>query len=199
MPKTDPRIDAYIEKQADFARPILTHLRARMHAALPEVEEAIKWSHGFFSYKGKPLAGMAAFKAHATFGFWDNSVQEGAESAAMQRGKYTSVAELPDDATLDAQIREAAARIDAGKKPDWIARRNAKPKGEPDVPPELAEALANDDAAAATFNAFPPSARRDYCEWVAEAKRAETRAKRVTDAVEWMREGKRRHWKYENC
>lgn len=198
MPKTDPRIDAYIEKQADFAKPILRHIRARMHAALPEVEEAIKWSHGFFSYKGKPLAGMAAFKAHATFGFWDNSV-EGAETAAMQRGKYSSIADLPDDATLEAQIRAAAARIDAGKKPGWIARRNANPKGEAEVPPELAEALANDDAAAATFNGFPPSARRDYCDWVAEAKRPETKAKRVADAIEWMREGKRRHWKYENC
>lgn len=198
MPKTDPRIDAYIDKQADFAKPILRHIRARMHAALPEVEEAIKWSHGFFSYKGRPLAGMAAFKAHATLGFWDNSV-EGAESAAMQRGKFTSVADLPDDATLEAQIRAAAARIDAGKKPDWVVKRGANPKGEAEVPPELAEALANDDAAAATFNGFPPSARRDYCDWVAEAKRPETKAKRVADAVEWMREGKRRHWKYENC
>src|SRR5260370_39984504 len=97
----EPRIDAYIEKQPDFARPILTHIRERVHSALPEVEEAIKWSHGFFSYKGRPLAGMAAFKAHATFGFWDNGV-EGAEGAAMQRGKYTCSADLPDDAALDA-------------------------------------------------------------------------------------------------
>src|ERR1044072_3971234 len=117
----------------------------------------------------------------------------------MQRGKYASLADLPDDATLDAQIRAAAARIDAGKKPDWIAKRNATPKGEAEVPPELAEALAGDDAAAATFTAFPPSPRRDYCDWVAEAKRPETKAKRVADAVAWMREGKRRHWKYENC
>jgi uncharacterized protein YdeI (YjbR/CyaY-like superfamily) len=194
----DPRIDAYIEKQAEFARPILTHIRERMHIALPEIEEAIKWSHGFFSYKGRPLAGMAAFKAHATFGFWDNAVGESASSAAMQRGKFTCVADLPDDATLDAQIREAAARIDAGKKPGWI-KRGGPPRPEAEVPPELAEALADDDAAAAAFNGFPPGCRREYCEWIAEAKRPETKARRVAEAVGWMREGKRRNWKYENC
>lgn len=193
----DPRIDAYIARQAEFARPILTHIRARMHAALPEVEEAIKWSHGFFSYKGRPLAGMAAFKAHATFGFWDNAV-EGDAGVALRRGKFTSLADLPDDAEMEAQIRAAAARIDAGKKPDWI-KRGGPPKPEAQVPPELAEALADDEMAAATFNGFPPSCRREYCEWIAEAKRPETRAKRVAETIGWLREGKRRNWKYENC
>ena len=72
--KTDPRIDAYIDnKVADFAKPILRHLRAVMHEACPECEETLKWSQPSFIYKGKILAGFAAFKAHATFGFWSGS------------------------------------------------------------------------------------------------------------------------------
>ena len=195
---TDPRIDAYIDKQAQFARPILLWLRARVHAALPGVEETYKWSHPFFYYKGKPLANMAAFKAHASFGFWDRAASPtGKEGEAMgQHGRITSLADLPDAAEIEAQVRAAAARIDAGEKP---AREVRAPKGEVEVPPELAEALAGDDLATEHFRNFAPSCRREYCEWIAEAKRPETKAKRVVDAVGWMREGKRRNWKYENC
>jgi uncharacterized protein YdeI (YjbR/CyaY-like superfamily) len=194
---TDPRVDAYIEGRAEFARPILAWLRTRFHAALPEVEEAIKWSHPFFTLQGKPFANMAAFKAHVSFGFWNRQDnQTGKEGEAMgQFGRIESLADLPGEAEIEQMIREAAAKL-AEDKP---ARPRAAPKGEAEVPPDLAEALAADDAAAATFNGFPPSCRREYCEWVADAKRAETRAKRVADAVAWMREGKRRNWKYENC
>jgi uncharacterized protein YdeI (YjbR/CyaY-like superfamily) len=198
MPKTDPRIDAYIAGKPGFAHPILAWIRERMHAACPDLEETIKWSHPFFLYKGKPLANMAAFKAHASWGFWDRDAQRtGKEGEAMgQNGRITSLADLPDAATVEAQIRSAVALMDSDHKPERHVR---KPKPEAEVPPELTEALAGDDAAAATFNAFPPSCRREYCEWIADAKRPETRAKRVAEAVEWMREGKRRNWKYENC
>jgi uncharacterized protein YdeI (YjbR/CyaY-like superfamily) len=194
---TDPRVDAYIEGRAEFARPILAWLRTRFHTALPEVEEAIKWSHPFFTLQGKPFANMAAFKAHVSFGFWNRQDnQTGKEGEAMgQFGRIESLADLPGEAEIEQLIREAAAKL-AEDKP---ARPRAAPKGEAEVPPDLAEALAADDAAFATFNGFPPSCRREYCEWVADAKRAETRAKRVADAVAWMREGKRRNWKYENC
>jgi uncharacterized protein YdeI (YjbR/CyaY-like superfamily) len=194
----DPRIDAYIERQADFARPILTRLRARVHSVCPEVEETIKWSMPSFTYRGRPLANMAAFKAHAAFGFWDRqALATGQEGDAMgQFGRLTSIDDLPDDIVLDAKLREAATLIDSGERPRRAAR---PPKPEAEVPAALAEALAQDDIAAATFNAFPPSCRRDYCEWVAEAKRPETRDKRVAETIALLREGKKRHWKYESC
>ncbi|MDT8759842.1 YdeI/OmpD-associated family protein [Sphingomonas psychrotolerans] len=197
MPR-DTRVDTYIAGRAEFAQPILNWMRARVHAVCPDIEESIKWSMPAFSWKGKPLANMAAFKAHATFGFWDRqALATGKEGAAMgQYGRIESLDDLPDAATFEAQIRDAVARIDAGEKP----KRGVKaPKPEAEVPPELAEALAGDPAAAATFTGFPPGCRREYCEWIAEAKRPETKAKRVAEAVGWLREGKRRNWKYENC
>lgn len=195
---SDPRIDAYIASRAAFAQPILHWLRDRVHAACPEVEESIKWSMPAFSYKGRPLANMAAFKAHATFGFWHRQeLKTGKEGSAMgQYGRIESLADLPDATTLERQIREAMALTDSGARPPRAAKA---PKPEPEVPAELAEALASDNAARTTFDAFPPGCRREYCEWIAEAKRPETKAKRVAEAVAWMREGKRRNWKYENC
>lgn len=193
----DPRIDAYIESRAEFARPILQWIRARFHAACPQVEETIKWSHPFFTLDGRPLANMAAFKAHASFGFWNRQENRtGKEGEAMgQFGRIESLADLPEAARVEQMIREAAAQLAEGKP----SRPRAAPKGEAEVPPELAEALAGDAAAKATFDGFPPGCRREYCEWIAEARRPETKAKRVGDAVAWMREGKRRNWKYENC
>ena len=195
---SDPRVDAYIAGRADFAQPILHWLRERVHAACPDVEESIKWSMPAFGYKGRPLANMAAFKAHATFGFWHRQeLKTGKEGSAMgQYGRIESFDDLPDAATLERQVREAMALTETGTAP----KRAAKPaKPELPVPPELAAALAGDAAAAAVFQGFPPGARRDYCEWIGEAKRPETRAKRVSEAVEWLREGKKRNWKYESC
>ena len=194
----DPRIDEYIERQAEFARPILERIREAMHAAGPEIEEGIKWSMPAFSYKGKPLAGMAAFKAHATLGFWDRSEVRGesAQQGAMgDFGRLTSVADLPADGELAAMIRKAASLIDAGAKPV----RNKTLKAPIPMPDDLAQALAASAAARATYDGFPPSCQREYLEWVVEAKRPETRAKRIAQAVEQMAEGKRRHWKYESC
>lgn len=194
----DPRIDAYIDNQAEFARPILTWLRARVHTACPEVEESIKWGMPFFSHGGRPLANMAAFKAHASFGFWNrDQMATGKEGEAMgQFGRITTLADLPDAAAMEAQIRSVIALTESGSVP----RRAAKPpKPEAPIPPALAEGLARDPAAAAIFDAFPPSCRREYCEWIAEAKRDPTRDKRVAEAIAWIRDGKRRNWKYERC
>ncbi|HSX56840.1 MAG TPA: YdeI/OmpD-associated family protein [Sphingomonas sp.] len=195
---TDPRVDAYIERQADFARPILNWLRARLHAACPDVEEDIKWGMPAFSYRGRPLAGMAAFKAHASFGFWyRDQLSTGKEGEAMgQFGRIVALTGLPDDAAMEAQVLEAMALTDSGAIPKRAAQ---PPKPEAEVPEALAEALARDPAAAAVFDAFPPGARREYCEWIAEAKREATRDKRLADAIVWIREGKKRHWKYESC
>ena len=199
MPSTDARIDAYIDSKPAFAAPILRHLRAAVHRACPDVEETLRWSMPSFNYKGQILCQMAAFKEHAIFGFWRGTeVTDAAERpAAMgQFGRITSVEDLPANAELEELIRKAAALIDSGTK---SPRAVKQPKATIEMPADLAEALAASLDAKATFEGFPPSGRRDYLEWVVEAKRPETRAKRIAQAVEWMAEGKRRHWKYEKC
>lgn len=195
----DPRIDAYIAKSAPFAQPILDHVRAVVHRASPDIDEAIKWSMPFFDYHGAPLANMAAFKAHAAFGFWrrDGAGPEKESEGAMgQFGKLTSIADLPDDKTLIAMIHQAMALIDAGAK---TMRAPKQPKPELAMPDDLRAALDAVPAAAGYFDAFPPGAQREYIEWVVEAKQPATRVKRIGQAVEWCAENKRRHWKYQNC
>ncbi len=197
MPQ-DPRVDAYIESRNDFAKPILAHLRTLIHGHAPAVEETIKWSMPFFTYKGELLANMAAFKAHAAFGFWDRfNLATGQEGSAMgQYGRITDVATMPADAVLLAALDKVLAAIDAGEKPKRAVK---PPKGEVEVPAMLAEELARDADLAAKWNAFAPSCRREYCEWIDGAKRDETRAKRVATTIEQTREGKKLNWKYENC
>ena len=197
---TDPRIDTYIAKQPDFARPILAHVRAVVHEACPDVEETMKWSMPTFMYGGAILAGMAAFKQHASFGYWKHAqvVGEGEPRDGMgSYGKLTSVKDLPPKKTLLAHIKRAMQlNLDNVKSP---APRKAAPKPPPEAPDDLVAALKKNANARKTFEAFPPSAQRDYVEWIVEAKREETRAKRLAQAMEWMAEGKRRNWKYENC
>jgi len=197
--KSDPRIDVYIEdKAADFARPILRHLRAAVHEACPECEETLKWSMPTFMYKGKILASMASFKAHATFGFWNDTMLQEDEknrSAMGQFGRIVSVDDLPPRATLIELTRKSMALIDSGAK----IERQRTPKAELAVPQDLQAAIDGSAAAKATWAAFPPSCKREYVEWVTEAKRDETRTKRLNQTLEWLSEGKRRNWKYENC
>ena len=195
----DPRIDAYIAKAAPFARPILEHVRARVHAVVPDVDETLKWSAPGFTLDGKILLIMAAFKAHAALNFWRGQEIRGSEAspdAMGQFGKLTSVDDLPPDEQLDALIREAVRLAATAPAP-----RKAKhePKPPPELHPEFAAALKANPKAKATLDGFPPSAQRDYFEWISEAKQDATRAKRIATAVEWLAEGKRRHWKYQNC
>jgi len=197
--KTDARIDVYIARQADFARPILDHLRAIVHAACPDSEEAMKWSSPTFMYRGQILASMAAFKAHATFGFWKGKLVVGEAETRMtgmgQFGRLTSIEDLPGPEALADLVRKAMKLADEGVK----APRNKYPKGPISVPDDLRAAMGGNAAATATFDAFPPSCQRDYVDWVSEAKREETRARRIAQTVLWLAEGKRRNWKYENC
>ena len=197
--KSDPRIDAYIARQADFARPILEHLRETVHAVCPDGEETLKWSMPHFMYRGEMLAGMAAFKQHASFGFWRGSLVVGDSNERLdsmgQFGRLTSIDDLPKRPELEALIRKAMTLTDAGVKPP----RAKHEKAPFTVPQDLRAALDANAAAAATFDGFPPSAQREYVEWVTESKRDETRTKRLNQAIEWLAEGKRRHWKYENC
>lgn len=196
---TDPRVDAYIDRQADFARPILRHIREVVHAACPQCEEGIKWSMPAFLYKKRILAHMAAFKAHAVFGFWQGRlvVDTGDEPATGmgQFGRLTGIGDLPPRPQLEALVRKAMKLADAGVK----ASRDKHPKEPLRVPRDLRAALDAEATAAAVFDSFPPSAQRDYVDWINEAKRDETRSKRLAQAIEWIAEGKRRNWKYEKC
>jgi uncharacterized protein YdeI (YjbR/CyaY-like superfamily) len=201
MSRHDPRIDAYIAQAAEFARPILEAARERVHAASAEIEEAIKWGMPTFMYRGKILCGMAAFKQHASFGFWQHALVlgEGVPREGMGSfGKMTSLKDLPSKARLLPLLKKAMALIDEGVASP-VSRKSATPKPVPPTPTGLVEALAGNEAARSTFEAFSPSQRREYIEWINEAKREETRAKRVAQSVEWLSEGKQKNWKYQRC
>jgi uncharacterized protein YdeI (YjbR/CyaY-like superfamily) len=199
MASTDPRIDAYIAAQADFARPILEHIRRLVREAVPEAEETIKWSMPHFTVGGRILGAMGAFKAHATLALRQAEEVLGETdtktNAMGQFGRLTAIADLPPEEDMKALLRHAAGASAEGPKP----RPRKAPKPHPAAPGDLLAALDARPAARATFDGFPPSCRREYVEWVLEAKRPETRAKRVAQAAEWMADGKRRNWKYENC
>jgi len=195
----EPRIDAYIAKAAPFAQPILTHVRERIHAVVPDVEEAMKWSAPGFTVDGKILLIMAAFKQHAALNFWrGQEIGDGAAKAGAmgQFGKLKSIADLPADAELDTMIREAAALAKTAPAP---RKTKHEPKPAPELHPEFADALAKAPKSQAALDSFPPGAQRDYFEWISEAKQDATRQKRIATAIEWLAEGKRRHWKYQNC
>ena len=191
----DPRIDAYIEKSADFARPILTHFRELVHSTIDDVEEAVKWGMPHFTHNGKNVAGMAAFKAHCAV-IVHGSGRQGEEDGMGSYGKVTSLADLPDDAELAAKLVEARERIDSAGSAVKRAPK-PKPKAELPVPQDFAAALRDNPQAQATFDGFSPSQRREYVEWISEAKQDATRARRLATSIEWLAQGKRRNWKYE--
>jgi uncharacterized protein YdeI (YjbR/CyaY-like superfamily) len=197
MPTLDPRIDAYIAKSADFARPMLEYWRTLVHEAVPEVEETIKWGMPHFTHAGI-LAHMGAFKAHCAF-----MIQHGEQvigpadarpgEAMGMFGRVEKLADLPPRKTLLGYLRKAAKLNEQGVK-----RARAKGTDRPvEVPAALQVALDAHPEARAHFDAFAPSHRREYAEWIAEAKTDATRARRVEQAIEWLAEGKSRNWKYE--
>jgi uncharacterized protein YdeI (YjbR/CyaY-like superfamily) len=201
MPQ-DKRIDAYIARSAPFTRPILQHLRALVHRGNPAAEETIKWSMPFFTHRGQLFAHLAAFKAHASFGLHHQGMKQllareiGKASEAMGLlGRITSPADLPDDRTMLRFIRTAVKFHDSGTP----ARRKPKPRPALPVPADLAAALKRRKKAGAAWADFSPSARREYLEWITDAKRPATREQRLRTTLEWVGEGKRRNWKYENC
>jgi uncharacterized protein YdeI (YjbR/CyaY-like superfamily) len=213
MGTRDVKVDAYIAKSQPFAQEILSHIREVVHAACPDTAEAMKWSMPFFTYKGALLCNMAAFKAHASFGFWLGAQVLGdnaADGGMGQFGKLTSVKDLPTKSALAKYVRKAMALVDAGvtlsrgdtKAPATasakksVAKR-ATQRAAVTVPIELSKALARHPAAKAVFDAFSPSHQREYAEWIAEAKKPETKERRVLQALEMLAEGKGRNWKYE--
>ena len=192
----DPRIDAYIARAQPFARPILTRIRDAVHAGCPEVTETIKWSVPAFDYKG-PLAGMAAFKAHCIFGFWKGALMKSTPKdrgtdAMGQFGRFESLDDVPSAAAIVRMVKEAKALNDAGVK----LPRTAKAKPPLTAPAYMLSAIRKNKKAHQTYEAFSPSHRREYIEWITDAKTDETRARRLATAVEWMADGKGRNWKY---
>ena len=202
MPTTDPFVDAYIEKSKDFAKPILNHIRSLVHAACPDVVETKKWSFPHFDYKGEMMCSMAAFKEHCAFNFWKQSLHEASafpaeKTAKGSFGRIKSLKHLPSDKTFKKLILDAMKLNDAG-----IKVVKAKPAGEKKelvVPDILKAALKTNALAAETFDNFPYSCRKEYVEWISEAKTDPTRDKRLAMTLEWLSEGKRRNWKYEKC
>jgi len=204
MGSKDKRIDAYIAKAGDFAKPILDQLRKAIHAGCPSAEESLKWRHPAFMYKGM-LCGMAAFKEHCTFGFWKHSLmfsnnstaQKKAEAELNRLGRITRVNELPPENRLREYIKEAMRLNDEGVK----IQRAPKPRGDRTiiVPEFFAAALKKNRQALTAFENFSYTNKKEYVEWLTEAKREETRASRLETAIAWIAEGKPRNWKYMNC
>ena len=203
----NPKIDAYIAKAQPFAQPILDHLRGLVHKACPGVEEAIKWGMPFFVYKGAILANMAAFKEHCSFGFWGKEIAAAVRETGAAKpgegmgilGKIASVKDLPPDKQMLAWMRQAAALIDSGNYTSPMAGRaeKAAKKPVPKPSPEFAAALKKNKQASAVFAEFSPSCKREYIDWIADAKQEATRDRRIAQAVEWIAQGKQRNWKYQ--
>jgi uncharacterized protein YdeI (YjbR/CyaY-like superfamily) len=201
MPTIDKRVDAYIEKSADFAKPILKHLRKLIHAACPDVEETIKWGFAFFDYKG-PLCHIAAFKQHCVIGFWKTALLKDEKGILSDKkdeamgclGRITSMKDLPSDKIIIGFIKQAKQLNDDGIK---LPAKPKTVKKEIAVPDYVTKALNKNKKAKATFEEFSPSHRREYLEWITEAKQEETKNKRIAQMIEWLTEGKHRNWKHE--
>jgi uncharacterized protein YdeI (YjbR/CyaY-like superfamily) len=192
MGRKDPRVDAYIERSAEFARPILKRLRRLVHEGCPGVEEDIKWGTPHFLFHGM-FCSMAAFKSHCAFGFWNTAVLPANREAMGHLGRIRSLSDLPPDRKIVGWVRDAARLAAAGVKP---ARERKHPKREFPVPPDLSAALRRNARARSAFHSFSPSGRQDYLEWIEGARRPETRRRRLATAVEWMEQGKPHNWKY---
>jgi uncharacterized protein YdeI (YjbR/CyaY-like superfamily) len=202
----DPRVDRYIEKAAKFAQPVLTHLRNLVHQACPRATESVKWGMPFFLQQGIVLCHMAAFKQHCAFGFWGPEMKKVlakdglVSSKAMgSLGRIAGLQDLPADRLLLRYLCQASEFVESGHRKKSIDRKPKAAKANVRVPVELSAALKKNKLAAKAFEGFSPSCRREYVEWIAAAKRPETKERRVAQAVEWIAQGKSRNWKYENC
>jgi uncharacterized protein YdeI (YjbR/CyaY-like superfamily) len=202
-------IDAYIADAPEFAQPILTHIRSLVHRASPEIEEAIKWRQPFFLHRGSLLCFMAAFKHHCSFGFWSSEMaavlkqdgREGEDGAKGSRGAFgriTSVEDLPSNKEMLSYVKQAIALAGAATEKPKPTKVRA-PKAEIATPPELVSAMHESPGATEAFATLSPSCRREYILWISEAKRAETKERRIQTAIQWITEGKSLNWKYENC
>jgi uncharacterized protein YdeI (YjbR/CyaY-like superfamily) len=203
----DPRVDAFIERAAPFAQPILEHLRKLMHQACPHATETMKWGMPFFEQQGVILAHLAAFKHHCAFGFWGPQMKKflakdglKAGNAMGPFGRITKLQDLPSNKDMLTYMAYAADLVESGQRTKSIERPKKPAKKKPvPVPPELAAALKKNKIAAKAFADFSPSCRREYCLWIAAAKRPETKERRLRQAMALIAEGKSHYWKYERA
>jgi len=193
----------YIAQAEEFAQPILTHIRELVHKASPEIEESIKWSRPFFVHRGVVLGNMAAFTAHCSFGFWGSEMAAVLRADGIDRGdasgsfgRLTTVKDLPPAKVLLGYLKQAVLFAESGNGKSRMSPKERAKKGEVVVPAELVAALEAKAVAKANFAKLSPSCRREYIEWIDEAKRSETRDRRVATTVEQVSEGKALHWKY---
>lgn len=201
MGKKDERVDAYIAKSADFAKPILAHLRELVHSGCPDVEETIKWGFPNFVYNGL-LCNMASFKQHCSFGFWKatripdsrNLLWKIGKTAMGNFGQLKSLSDLPPDRIFIAYVQQAAKLNAEGVKVPL--RRRGTEKKILKVPKYFREALARNKKAQKIFENFSYTNKKEYIGWITGAKTEETRNKRLADSIEWLSEGKIRNWKY---
>jgi uncharacterized protein YdeI (YjbR/CyaY-like superfamily) len=202
----NPAVDAYIAKSADFAKPILQHVRKLMHKGSPKIEETIKWGVPAFERQGI-VAMMAAFKKHVAFGFWSEKLIRESLGADADRAfpkeaklgmggrRYHARGELPPDAVVVRAVKAAVALNEAGVRPKRVAKKKPPPK----APPYLAAALKKSAKARATWSRLTPGQQREYVDWLVDAKQAATRERRLAQAMEWLAAGKQRYWKYQDC
>ncbi|MBK7109862.1 MAG: YdeI/OmpD-associated family protein [Bacteroidetes bacterium] len=203
MPTTNPLIDAYIDKAEEFAKPVLNHLRKLVHTACPDVEEKIKWGFPNFIYKKEILCSMAAFKNHCAFTFWKAALMKdnkkifeiSGKTAMGHFGKITALKDLPSDAIIKSYIKEAMALNDADVKLPKTKKVIAETKLI--IPEYFQKRLNKNKIAKATFEKMPPSHKKEYLQWITEAKTETTREKRISTTLEWLAEGKSRNWRYE--
>ena len=203
MGKKDSRVDAYIKKSAEFSRPVMLHLRELVHQGCPAAEETIKWGVPHFMYKGM-LCSIAAFKQHCAFGFWKGKLlaslrpdDKQLAEAWGQYGRLTSLDDLPPDRVILKQVKEAAKLNDDGVKAP--PQRKARQKAPLVMPPDFKKLLKANPTALATFEGFTYSHKKEYLEWITEAKTDQTRQRRIATTLQWLAEGKSRNWRHQNC
>ncbi|KAF2080744.1 YdeI/OmpD-associated family protein [Flavobacterium sharifuzzamanii] len=193
-------VTAYIAKMADFAKPILNHLREVIFSACPEAEENIKWGTPHYSYKGDHLVMMGGFKQHCSFSLYKAELMKDAEiQASVKAGKkfgymdkIKDLSELPSKEKLTAYIKEAMVFNENGTaKPKPVKEKST---AEVVAPKEFVDALKKDTKATEIFESKSPSFRKNYIIWIADAKTDETRNKRISQSLEWIAEGKDRFW-----
>ena len=200
MLKSDERVNAYIQKSPDFAKAVLIHFRKLVHNICPEVTETIKWGCPNFEYKG-PMCTMASFKQHCAIGFWKATLINNGKLMARHNdgsagnfGKITSLKDLPDDNEMSEYIKEAMKLNDDGIKVP--AKKKSIDENKLNVPEILIKSLSKNKKAKDVFEAFSPSHKKEYVEWINDSKTDATREKRVATTIEWLVEGKSRMWKY---
>ena len=201
MAQLNKKVDAYVNKAAGFAQPILQHLRSIVLDTCPEAEEDIKWGTPHYSYKGDHLCMMAGFKNHCSFSLYkaefmkdekiSESVKAGKKFGYMD--KLTSLSDLPAKKILVALIREAMALNAQGVKKVKPATDKPKLLAVPDY---FENALQGNPKAKDVFYTKSDAFRKDYLVWITGAKTEDTRQSRIDQSLEWIAEGKKRFWQY---